>query len=218
VQHRSHDRRTAEAPTSAHGKRIFWAFARILDKAEIDARLKRNHFEKDILEDSARPDWPSAPLFWMAAAGSSIPPRGTRDQEDDARMVVADDIFDAEKSRGQFAPGPRRDARAIAARKNHPIPFVEALRITNPNPPDLGLLVKSMPLTDLLPYPTLAPADHLCPAIPAQRNWAQNALHRVSCSSYADRTFYVSLQPYWPLGLRLAESAAKLNVTETGRG
>jgi len=190
-------------------KDFFMGFRPHLEQAlEIYALLKRNQLEKEILEDSL--DRLSIGVLILDGRGRVIDTNGAaRETLASSRaMTLVDDRLTL-KSPDDNARLTRAVKQAIAARKT-PNTFVEALRITSQTEPDLGLLVKSMPLTDRY-QAEVSPSVIIYVGDSAQRNLAQEGFIAQLFGLTPTEAFLATLLAN---GFTLAEAAAKLNVTE----
>jgi DNA-binding CsgD family transcriptional regulator/PAS domain-containing protein len=189
-------------------KDFFMGFRPHLEKAlEIYARLKRNQLEKEILEDSL--DRLAIGTFILDGRGRVIDTnRVARETVKSTRSLsLVDDRLTLKKP-DDNARLARAIKQAIAAHKT-PNTFVEALRITSQNDPDVGLLVKSMPLKDR--YQTdVSPSVIIYVGDSAQRNLAQEGFIAQLFGLTPTEAFLATLLAD---GLTLAEAAVKLGVT-----
>lgn len=180
-----------------------------LEKAlEIYARLKRNQLEKEILEDSL--DRLAIGTVILDGRGRVIDTnRAARETIKVTRaMALVDDRLVLKKPDDNIRLA-RAVKQALAARKT-PNTFVEALRITSQTEPDLGLLVKSMPLTDRY-QADVSPSVIIYVGDSAQRNLAQEGFIAQLFGLTPTEAFLATLLAN---GFTLAEAAAKLGVTE----
>ena len=190
-------------------KDFFMGFRPHLEKAlEIYARLKRNQLEKEILEDSL--DRLAIGTVILDGRGRVIDTnRAARETIKVTRaMALVDDRLVLKKPDDNIRLA-RAVKQAIAARKT-PNTFVEALRITSQTEPDLGLLVKSMPLTDRY-QADVSPSVIIYVGDSAQRNLAQEGFIAQLFGLTPTEAFLATLLAN---GFTLAEAAAKLGVTE----
>ena len=190
-------------------KDFFMGFRPHLEKAlEIYARLKRNQLEKEILEDSL--DRLAIGTVILDGRGRVIDTnRAARETIKVTRaMALVDDRLVLKKPDDNIRLA-RAVKQAIVARKT-PNTFVEALRITSQTEPDLGLLVKSMPLTDRY-QADVSPSVIIYVGDSAQRNLAQEGFIAQLFGLTPTEAFLATLLAN---GFTLAEAAAKLGVTE----
>lgn len=190
-------------------KDFFMGFRPHLEKAlEIYARLKRNQLEKEILEDSL--DRLAIGTVILDGRGRVIDTnRAARETIKVTRaMALVDDRLVLKKPDDNIRLA-RAVKQALAARKT-PNTFVEALRITSQTEPDLGLLVKSMPLTDRY-QADVSPSVIIYVGDSAQRNLAQEGFIAQLFGLTPTEAFLATLLAN---GFTLAEAAAKLGVTE----